>query len=171
MKEIEVKILDINVEDIRKKLLDLGAEKVFEGEVEMYRFDYPDDRLNKEDSFLRIRKMGEQVELCFKGKKEGTQFKMREEIEVTTSGLNDTLLIFEKLGLKKIFDGKKLRESYTLGDVRFELDTYPGVPTFVAVEAPTEEEVITHVEKLGYSMNQTTTLSGFEVEREYKKNE
>ena len=68
MKEIEIKILDINPEKIRKKLLELGAEKVFDGEVHVISFDLPDERLNKAGQHLRVRKVGKQVELCLKCK-------------------------------------------------------------------------------------------------------
>lgn len=169
MKEIEVKILEIDEEEVKKRLLDLGAEKTFEGEIEVYRIDFDDDRLDKSGEFLRVRKVGDQTELCFKGKKEESRFKVREEIEVNTSCLPTTIKIFEKLGFKNIFDGKKLRTSYKLEDVKFEIDKYPEIPVFLEIEAPTEEDVKEYVQKLGYTMEQTTNMSGFELGRHYKK--
>ena len=47
MKEIEVKILDINVGEVRKKLQNLKAEKIFYGENKMVFFDYPTEDLKK----------------------------------------------------------------------------------------------------------------------------
>jgi len=168
MKEIEVKILEIEVEDIRKKLLALGAEKIFDGELNIINFDYSDQRLIKEKKVLRLRKVGKEVELCFKGKKENSQFKTQEEIEVNTSAFKDTLAILEKIGLKIIYRGKKHRESYKLGKIRFEIDTYPKIPTYLEIEAPTEEEVKTTVEQLGYQMEQTTNLDARQLEEHYQ---
>tara|TARA_Y100000310_G_C20415449_1_gene684084 strand:+ start:84 stop:602 length:519 start_codon:yes stop_codon:yes gene_type:complete len=168
MKEIEVKILEIDVEEIRKKLLALGAEKVFDGELKVTGFDYPDERLDKEGKILRVRKVGEKVELCFKGKKEASKFKVREEIEVTTSGFKDTITILEKAGLQIFYKGEKRRESYQIEKVRFEIDYYEGIPPFLEIEAQTEEEVIEWVEKLGFKMKQTTNMNGRDVKEYYE---
>ena len=168
MKEIEVKILEIDVDEIRKKLLALGAEKIFDGELDIVGFDYPDGRLFKAGELLRVRKVGKEVELCFKGKKEDSQFKTQEEIEVNTSAFKDTVTILEKIGLQVMYEGKKHRESYKLGKVRFEIDTYPNIPTFLEIEAPTEEEVKSTVEKLGYQMEQTNNLDARQLEKHYQ---
>jgi adenylate cyclase, class 2 len=171
MKEIEVKILDIDLEEVRKNLLDLGAEKVFDGEIHALAFDHPDMRLDQKDSFIRVRKVGETLELCFKGPNRGSVFKSREEIEVNTSNFADTIEILERSGLKKIHEGKKHRESYTIGKVRFEIDNWKKIPHFLEIEAPTAEEVKEYVEKLGFTMEQTTGWGYLEVEEHYNKNE
>ena len=169
MKEIEVKILDINPEEIRKKILDLGAEEVFNGQVDLVRFDYPDGRLEKNDTFFRVRRLGNRYELCFKNKQEeSSQYKVREEIEVITDNFEDTITIIERIGLKKVHESSKHRESYKLGDVKFEIDTWKDIPTFLEIEAPTEEKVKEYVEKLGYTMDQTTNMTVFQLEDYYK---
>ena len=168
MKEIEIKILELNPEEIRNKLTNLGAEKVFDGRVHAIHFDVPDERLRKAGETLRIRKVDDQVELCFKGKNISGKFKTKEEIEVTTSNFDDTIKIFEKLGFERFYEGKKRRESYKLGNIRFEIDTYPNMPTFLEIEAPTEEEVVEYVQKLGYTMDQTSNLTALELEKYYK---
>jgi len=169
MKEIEIKILNIDVEEIRNKLLDLGAEKIFDGEVHALTYDFPEEKLENNDEFLRVRTVGDKTEFCFKGKKEDSQFKTREEIQVTTSDFNETCNILERLGLKKFHDKTKIRESYKLGKVSFEIDTYPEFPTFLEIEAPTEEEVKEYVEKLGYTMEQTTNLGSYQLIEKYQK--
>ncbi|MBU0470431.1 MAG: class IV adenylate cyclase [Nanoarchaeota archaeon] len=169
MKEIEVKILDIDVPELIRKLQELGAEKVFEGEITAVFFDFPSDQLEKEGKSLRVRKLGEKVELCLKGKKEKSRFKVREELEVTTNNFEDTLAIFEKLRFKKRFEGRKRRESYQLNKIKIEIDTYPGIPTFFEVEAPSEEEVVETVKKLGFTEEQMSNISVKELFRIYNK--
>jgi adenylate cyclase class 2 len=168
MREVEVKILEIDLEEIRKKLLALGAEKIFDGELHVVAFDYPDERLHTAGQILRVRKVGDKVELCFKDKKEASKFKVREETEVTTSGFKDTVAILEKAGLKIFYQGEKRRESYKIGPVRFEIDYYAGIPPFLEIEAPTEEQVVEWVEKLGYQMEQTTSMNGRDVKEYYE---
>jgi len=167
MREIEVKILEINPEEIRKKLEDLGAEKVFDGELDTILFDFPDKRLGKNDSHFRVRKVGDKVEICFKGKNESSQFKTKEEIEVNTSDFKDTVKIFEKLGFIRVYEGKRRRESYKLKEISFEIDYYSTMPAWLEVEAPTEEKIVEYVAKLGFTMDQTTNLNARDLEKMY----
>lgn len=166
MKEIEIKILEIDESEIRKKLASFGAEKIFEGEIEARYLSSENTRKNGET--LRVRKVGEKVELCFKGKRENSIFKIKEEIEVITDHFDNTLKIFERLGFKKSSESKKKRESYKLGRTKFEIDTYQGIPTFLEIEAPTEKEVMEAVKKLGYTMKQTTNRSLKQIYDYYK---
>jgi adenylate cyclase, class 2 len=170
MKEIEVKILDIDVEDIRNKLLTLGAEKIFDGEVHAFAFDLPNNNFHENGSFVRVRKVGDKAELCFKGKKEDSQFKSQEEIEVNVSEFMTTVKILENIGLKKFHDGKKHRESYKIENTRFEIDNWEKVDPFLEIEAPTEEIVKEYVEKLGFTMEQAVNWSYLEIEKHYDKN-
>jgi adenylate cyclase, class 2 len=169
MKEIEVKILDINKEQIRRKLKILKAEKIFSGEVHTISLDFPNRSLSKKNSILRLRRLGDKVELCFKGKQEKSNFKIRQEIETITDDFEKTLKIFENLGLKRFYEGKKHRESYRLGKTKFEIDTWPDIPAFLEIEAPTEKDVVTAVKMLGYNMNQATNLSGRELHQLYHR--
>ncbi len=166
-KEIEVKILEVNPQEIRKKLKALGAKQFFKGEVHAISYDYPDKRLEKSGKMLRVRKAGGRIELCFKGPNESEKFKIREEIEVLTSSFEDTIKIIESIGFKKFYERKKKRECYRLGSIKFDMDTYPGVPTYLEIEAPTTEEVAGYVKKLGYSMSQTTNMTGLQVIHSY----
>jgi len=112
--------------------------------------------------------MGEKTELCFKGKKDDSPFKRREETEVTTNNFETTIEIMKHLGLQITHEGKKNRESYTNGKVNFEIDNDERIPHFLEIEAPTEELVEEYVKKLGYSMNQTNNWSYLDVEKHYK---
>ena len=168
MREIEVKILEIDVVEIRKKLLDMGAEKIFDGEVHAIAFDFPDERLHKDGGFVRVRRVGDKVEFCYKGKKEDSEFKTREEIEVNTSGFKDTIKILEKIGLAQYHEAIKNRESYKIGNVRFEIDSWENIPHFLEIEAPTEEQVKEYVERLGFTMKQTNNWGYLAIEKYYQ---
>ena len=171
MKEIEIRILDIPLEETLQKLTVLGAQKTFDDEMLVTRMDFPDGRLKKSDRLLRIRKLGERVELCYKGKNESDTYKIQEETEVVTSSYEDTIALFEKLGFMTVFQGQKHRTSYQLGKIKFEIDTWPGIPAFLEIEAPSTKEVKKYVQKLGYTMEQTTTMSMTEIRKWYEKKE
>ena len=97
-----------------------------------------------------------------------SKIKTQEEIEVNTNNFADTLEILERGGLVKSHEGKKNRESYTIGKVRFEIDNWKNIPHFLEIEAPTTEEVKKYVEKLGFTMDQTTNWSYVDIEKHYK---
>ncbi|RMF55698.1 hypothetical protein D6745_01290 [Candidatus Woesearchaeota archaeon] len=58
MNEVEVKILEIDAEKVRKKLEELGAKKVYEGKVDSIIHDFDDERLKSEGLMLRLRSFG-----------------------------------------------------------------------------------------------------------------
>jgi len=161
MKEVEVKILNINPEEIRNRLLGLGAEKIFKGPVSTTLFDFPGRLLKKNGGHLRMRRAGKKAELTYKGGKESKQFKKRHEIGTAVEDYDSMSEILKKLGLKEIKSYSKIRESYRLRDMRFDIDIYPkssGVPPLVEVES-TEEGVKEGVSLLGFQMKDTSTAS------------
>ena len=83
MKEIEVKILEIDVEEIEKKLKKMEAEKVFEGEVVSIYFDFPDKLLEREGKILRLRQKGDKVILTYKELISKDEAKIMDEYELT----------------------------------------------------------------------------------------
>jgi adenylate cyclase, class 2 len=166
MKEIEVKILDIDAIKAKKILLDNGAEKVVDGDVEAIHYDFPDRRIKQKGESLRLRKIDGVTELVVKGKHESEEVYMREEIETQVKDFEEMQKIFEKIGLIKTIMFKKKRESYKLGKTKFEFDTYPNFPTFVEVEAPTEKEVEQGVEFMGYTMKETHGCSIIKILKE-----
>lgn len=169
MKEIEVKILEIDVDEIRDKLKKLGAKKTFDGEMHTIVFDTPDEKLKKKGLFLRLRQEGNNVHFCFKGKKYPTKkFKVREEIELTVSSIKNMTSILEKLGFVKKFEYAKHREQYKWGKISFDIDTYRNIPTFLEIEAPTEKEVEKAVEALRYTIKDTTNASASELFEKHK---
>jgi adenylate cyclase class 2 len=169
MKEIEVKILEIDVTAVRKKLKALGAKKTFDGNMRTTIFDTPNEQLKKKGLFLRLRQEGNNVHFCFKGKKESSKkFKVREEIELNVSSMKDMTIILSQLGFVKKYEYSKHREQYKLGKTSFDIDTYKKIPTFLEIEAPTEEEVERAVKLIGYSMKDTTNASASELFEKYE---
>ncbi len=172
MQEIEVKILEIDPEQITQKLEELGATKSFEGEIHAMLFDYPDERLKKVGQALRVRKIGNKTEFAFKGKNKSETLKVEEEIEVNTTNFADTKLILEKAGFVKTYEHQKRRITYKLGQIKFDLD-YPAlekIPPLMEIEAPSEKEVIEYVQKLGFSIEQTSNMTARELEKHYYQN-
>lgn len=170
MQEIEVKILEIDAPSITRKLESWGAKKVFEGEVNASYFDFSNGRLKDSNIFLRLRKKGSTVELTLKEKVEQEEAKIMQEYEVNLTNFETMQKILYGLGLKEIKNARKYRVSYLLDQVHFELDTLPGIPTFLEIEAPTLQGVQEYVQKLGFSWKDAKPWSGGDVLKYYEKN-
>ncbi|MEK7084860.1 MAG: CYTH domain-containing protein, partial [Patescibacteria group bacterium] len=115
MREIEVKILDIDVDDIKHRLDKAGAVYLGERLIQEKAFDFPDQRIRASNSLCRLRKIGNAIEFAFKGNREkNAQFQIAEETEVVVSDFEKTEKILVSLGLSAYRDREKRRISYML---------------------------------------------------------
>ena len=170
MQEIEVKILEVDKIRIIQKLEQLGAVKKFDGEINAFYFDFPDQRLTADNKLLRVRTKGEEyVELTFKKKISKEKAKIMEEHEVTFKGKIAALKeILSGIGLEELRQIQKHRISYSLGNIHFELDKMPNIPLFLEIEATSLEELKEAVEKLDFTMDDAKPWSAKDVLNHYK---
>ena len=169
MKEIEVKILEINVEEVERKLKKLGVVKVFDGELVNIYFDFPDKRLEREGKVIRLRKKYDKVILTFKKFITQEEAKVMDENELEVPDLGLMIEIFKEIGLLPLYKFKKHRKTYELNQIHFEIDKYPDIPAFLEIEAPDLKTVYAMVSKLGFSKEKVNSYSIKEVLEHYKK--
>jgi predicted adenylyl cyclase CyaB len=154
MKELEVKILEINKVKVQQTLKDLGARKIFDGEIKTLFFDFKDGRLYKAKSVLRLRKEIDKTELTFKKVFSTHIAKQAKEFSVEVSSIERAQQILQQLGLCLNEDMTKHRISYELGNSRFDIDRYLGVysfiPEFLEIEADNIDIVHNNAELLGF---------------------
>lgn len=145
MDEIEVKVLNIEREKFESKLISMGAEKVFDSEIEALFFDYEDGSLRKARDLMRLRREGERAVLTFKKFIGDEEVKRMNEYEVTVSDLQVMRRILEFLGLSVFDSMSKHRTSYELDGTYFEFDKYMGsyshIPEFMEIEAKDSETI------------------------------
>lgn len=168
MQEIEVKILEIDVDDVIHKLEALGMKKTFEGEVEVVFYDYPNELLRNSGRSLRLRNFGERAELTFKNKISQDKVKIVEEYQTNVSNFQEMKTIFEQIDLQIRRSYSKNRISYAGDGVFFEIDTINGCPPLMEIEAKSAEEVFKWAKRLGFSEDQAKPWSGTEVVAYYK---
>ncbi len=151
MKEVEVKIRNIDKDKVIEKIEELGAKKIFTGWVVDFRFDTPDRDLSREGKALRIRQKGKYIYLNLKGKKKSVDnITGRDEIGVKISNFRTMHKILNDLGYIKIFDLRKYRTEYRIdGIVTFDIDEYPGLSPILEIECDNYEGVEEYIEKLG----------------------
>lgn len=160
--EYEVKILNINVEEIKKKLLKAGAKKLAERNMRRYVYDVDPD---KKGTWIRLRDNGEKTTLTLKEIQhagiDGTK-----EIEIIVDDFDNTNLLLNKLGFfHKAYQENK-RTSYTLDGCEIEIDTWPKLPAYLEIEGKSKEDVSRVVKLLGFKMSDTTSIG---VEKVYQK--
>ena len=142
--EIEAQFLDIDKEEIRKKLEELGA-KLEQPEILMKRtiFDLG------EHSFARVRDEGSKITMTYKKILDDNSIIGTKEINLTTNDYGDAVAFLVNLGLKVGAKQETRREIWRLDDVELCIDTWPWLPTFLEVEGPNEESVWKTAKALG----------------------
>ena len=101
MKELEVKILEVNRKKIEEILANLGAKKVFEGSIQTLFFDFEDGRIVKARDVLRLRKEPNNIELTYKKVHYTESLKAAEEYSVEISDMEEMKKILDELGLNR----------------------------------------------------------------------
>jgi len=147
MEEIEVKFLNIDPDDLEIKLRGMGATKVGEFFYRWSTFDYPDWRLDKAASWLRLRDEGDKIMLTFKQRlgadaHDGTTNDTgMEEVEVAVSSFEGTVDLLHRLGFVEKHYAEKRRARYERDGVEYDIDTLPEVKPYLEIEAPSWEQI------------------------------
>lgn len=172
MKEIEIRIIDIDVQEIRKKLLNINALKVKQENQINNIYDFEDKRLIKNKGYARIRTVKDDLTnstihyMTTKKLISQEKYKIMDENE---SEIKDEIAakgIFESLGLILIQSIKKYRESYkyknTLIEIAINEKKFCPFP-YIEIEGEDEAEIIEVVLLLGYTLEDTTSKTIYEI--------
>ena len=168
MREVEVKIIEIDRGKVEAKLKSLGASKAFEGDMETVFLDFEDEPIAKASNLLRLRKKGDKSELTFKRFVANKSVKVREEYEVLVSDFDTTRLILGSIGLVEFQRMQKHRVSYSLKDgVSVDLDKYTGelshIPDLMEIEAKDIATVHSHLKLLGFNPEDAKPWTTFDL--------
>jgi adenylate cyclase class 2 len=173
--ETEIKILGIDRKKLEKKLLSLGAEKVFDGEIHALYYDTPDSSVRRSRGTFRLRREGTKSVLTFKAHVDDTEAKVREETEVTVSDFDAMRSILKSVGFYPWLEMKKHRTTYALQGVHFELDKYTDefgfIPEFLEIEGRDTEAVYESAAALGFSKDDCRPWDALQVAEYYSDSE
>lgn len=163
MLEKEIKILNVNKLSLIEKLTKLHASFLHEYEISgVY--------LRKDETKIRIRKEWDIVVVCFKWPKEYVDWIIvRQENEIIVNSYDDAIYFFEQLWYTICKTIKKYRTSYSLHDVRIDIDEYNDIPCLIELEWSDINEIRRVSNLLWYSSNDFVTLSYSELQKYYKK--
>ena len=143
--EYEVRVLEIDKENLVKRLKDLGAEFQWDYIQKRYVYDFIPSIDGK---WIRLRTNGKKTTLTIKNL-------VSSEIEVDS--FEKANLILKELGYEAKGYQENRRCQYVLNEVEIDIDSWPLIPTYLEIEGPSEESVYNTLEVLGYTKEEVTT--------------
>lgn len=163
--EYEVRVLDINKDNLIKKLEELGATKIadFEYKRRVFNFNPPTDT-----KWIRLRTDGNKTTLTIK-KMESLEIDGTKEMEIEVSSFEETNRILEELGYKAHTYQQNRRTRYVLNDVELDIDTWPYIPTYLEIEGKDEKSVKDMIKLLDVDESKVTSIDVQSVFKEFYK--
>ncbi len=152
--EYEVRVLEINKDEVINKLESLGASLVENTYQRRYVYDFNPPNPNK---WIRLRTNGDTTTLTIKDVEKKT-IDGTKEMEIEVSSFDDTNEILKELGYtpKGLQENKRIK--YNLNGVEVDIDTWPKIPTYLEIEGIDEESVYNTLNLLGIDKSKVTTL-------------
>jgi adenylate cyclase class 2 len=149
--EIEVKFVDIDVDDIRARLR--GADAVLMQPMRLMRRQvfYLVDR-NK-DAYVRVRDEGDKATMTYK-QFDDIGLHGAKEIEVEVSSFADARSILQNSGLEPKSYQETRRETWHLGEAEVVIDEWPWLRPFIEIEGSSEQYVRDTAQILGFEWNE-----------------
>lgn len=150
--EIEVKFLNVDIEDIRERILSAGG-KLMQPMRLMKRVIIEPASLSGRDAFVRLRDEGNKTTLTFKefGEKSNHDVK---EIEVEVSDFDAMLNMFSELSMHYRSFQESKRETWHLNDVEIVIDVWPWLDPYIEIEGDSEATIRQTAQLLGFDWNE-----------------
>lgn len=149
-REVEVRFLDINVDQLTARLAQANAHDLGEKLLEEVIFYDSELHWRDEHRLIRLRKAGDTTTLTYKHHQAQT-LGGAVEIELEVSDLKKAEALLEKTGLVAYRHQQKKRWTFQLGDVTVDIDTWPKIPPYVELEGLSEASLKIAAQHLGLS--------------------
>lgn len=164
--EYEVRVLEIDTEEIIKKLKEVGAKFQWDHLQKRYVYDF----IPKIDGkWIRLRTNGDKTTLTIKNivssSIDGTQ-----ELEIEVEDFDKTNLILNELGFVAKGYQENRRRQYILDGVEIDIDSWPWIPTYLEIEGESEEVIYEVLDKLGIPKEKSTSRDVDTIYRDYGYN-
>lgn len=145
--EIEVKFLDVDHNEIRAKLENIGA--VCEQPMRLMRRVVIDsDVMKQKGGFLRVRDENGKVTMTYK-QFDKLSVDGARELEITVSDFDTAVQILEQSGLPYRSFQESKRETWKLDGAEIVLDEWPWLKTYIEIEGESETQLQQISSKLG----------------------
>ncbi|MCX8205828.1 MAG: CYTH domain-containing protein [Candidatus Micrarchaeota archaeon] len=174
MREVECKVLEVDVPALKRKLRMLGARCEGTRKLVAVHLDTKDRFFSRNGCLVRLRTDGGPSILTFKVnavKKSG--IKSAHEREIALGSFRRSLQVLKGMGLEPTLTLVKRRTTYEIDGARLEIDKYLGqhthIPAFLEIEAPSKKGVLSAAKKLGYSQKDLCPYDTYDLIKRYSK--
>ena len=151
--EYEVRVLDVDPEDIKKRLEKVHATFCWDRVQKRYVYDF---KPKEENKWIRLRTNGDKTTLTIKNlvssQMDGTQ-----ELEIEVDSFERTNLILKELGYEAKGYQENRRIQYDLNGVEVDIDYWPMIPTYIEIEGQSEDAVYHALSVLGFEKEDATS--------------
>ena len=151
--EFEATFTDINKDNLRKRLKDIGADLVTKERL-MRRwtldFEHPKEDYHR---WARVRDEGDQVTTTFKQHaidKSKVGIERQKEIEVVVDDFEAATKLLEAVGCERDMYQESKREEWQKDGVEIVIDTWPHLEPFVEIEDSSESAVKKIAQELNF---------------------
>ncbi len=151
--EIEVKFVDVDIDDVRGRLKAVGA--TLEHPMRLMRRVLIEEAHHKENrSYIRVRDEGDKVTVTFKQRKGADSLTNAGEIETTVGDFDAMVELFKAAGWDCTTFQESKRETWQYKDVEVVIDEWPWINPYIEIEGPTEESVKAAAKELNFDWSE-----------------
>lgn len=148
--EYEIKITNINPDEVRKKLFEIGATCTIPlRRMQRYVFAHPD----KKNAYIRIRQEGNKITSSYKEHSEHSAIDNVKEIEVEINNAEALRQIYLQCGLKEKAIQETYRETWQDKSIIITIDRRPWLKPFIEIEWPDQASVENYCYRLWFDTN------------------
>lgn len=175
-REIEIKVLNVDLEAMERRLIEKGASKIGEEEQANGLIDSSSHPIEEKSGYLRIRRSRfsgeEKTVLTFKEKKASDSVRVYDEHTIVIDDAKEMLAILKCMGYDRVEWGHKHRISYRYMGCRLDLDRwkeedYPD--PYMEIEGPNREAIEKVVDALAIGRDALSTKSIAELRNSKNK--
>lgn len=173
MNEVEVKVIGVNCEEIRSKIISLNGILVKKEFQENHIFSLPEN-LNAK-GYIRIRVIKDYLNgnnktlLCIKKVISQDKVRKMDEREFEVDNFDEAIGFLSALNIEFLSQENKSRESYSLEDALIEFDTWDEKVfphPYVEIEAENEERLYSIINLLEIPHDKVTSKGLIEIKKE-----
>ncbi len=156
--EHEIKILNINSQDLSEKLKALSAQEVFNDIRTITHFKNPQDT---KEPFLKLTEEGK-LKLSSHNKE------THQEVKLVVSKKEECIELLKTLGYMPVSEVKAKRISYEWQGIDFDIDEFPQIPAFLEIDLGDSKQTIEYIfKKLDLEQNEKGEMSTPDIYKKY----
>lgn len=137
--EFEATFIDLNINEIREKLKNLGATLVHLEKMMKRIVFHPPAYIP--GGWMRVRDEGDKITLTLKIVGED-KIENQKEIELVIDSFDEGVRLLETIGAKRKAYQETKREKWQYQDCEVTIDTWPGLEPFIEIESAESEDTV-----------------------------